>query len=104
MRTREIAKTASIVYGDYDKITTVGADAKKGAFISPMLLREDYPFKNTIVHETEAFGPVATLMPYKTIEEAVELAKMGKGSLVSSIVTNSDSIAKDYVIGAASHH
>ena len=104
MRTREIAKTASIVYGDYDKITTIGADASKGAFISPMLLREDHPFKNTIVHETEAFGPVATLMPYKTIEEAVELAKMGKGSLVCSIVTNSDSIAKDYVLGAASHH
>lgn len=104
MRTREIAKTASIVYGDYDKISTVGADASKGAFISPMLLREDNPFKNTVVHETEAFGPIATLMPYKNIDEAVELAKMGKGSLVSSIVTNSDVIAKDYVVNAASHH
>ena len=104
MRTREIAKTAAIVYGDYDKITTVGADAKKGAFISPMLLREDEPFKNTIVHETEAFGPVATIMPYKNLDEAVELAKLGKGSLVSSIVTNSDKIAKDYVVNAASHH
>jgi oxepin-CoA hydrolase/3-oxo-5,6-dehydrosuberyl-CoA semialdehyde dehydrogenase len=104
MRTREIAKTASIVYGDYDKITTVGADASKGAFISPMLLREDNPFKNIIVHETEAFGPIATLMPYKNIEEAIDLAKMGKGSLVSSIVTNSDKIAKEYVINAASHH
>jgi len=104
MRTREIAKTASIVYGDYDKITTVGADASKGAFISPMLLREDRPFQNTVVHETEAFGPIATIMPYKNIEEAVDLAKMGKGSLVSSIVTNSDKIAKDYVVNAASHH
>ncbi len=104
MRTKEIAKTASIVYGDYDKIATVGADASKGAFISPMLLREDSPFKNTLVHETEAFGPVATLMPYKNIAEAVELAKLGKGSLVSSIVTNSDIIAKDYVVNAASHH
>jgi oxepin-CoA hydrolase/3-oxo-5,6-dehydrosuberyl-CoA semialdehyde dehydrogenase len=104
MRTKEIAKTASIVYGDYDKITTVGADASKGAFISPMLLREDNPFKNILVHETEAFGPVATLMPYKNIDEAVELAKMGKGSLVSSIVTNSDKIAKEYVVNAASHH
>lgn len=104
MRTREIAKTAAIVYGDYDKIATVGADASKGAFISPMVLREDNPFKNTIVHETEAFGPVATIMPYKNIDEAIELARMGKGSLVSSIVTNSDAIAKEYVVGAASHH
>jgi oxepin-CoA hydrolase/3-oxo-5,6-dehydrosuberyl-CoA semialdehyde dehydrogenase len=104
MRTREIAKTAAIVYGDYDKISTVGADASKGAFISPMVLREDNPFTNTIVHETEAFGPVATLMPYKNMDEAIELARMGKGSLVSSIVTNSDKIAKEYVVGAASHH
>ena len=103
-RTREIARTAAIVYGDYDRIATVGADASKGAFISPMLLREDRPFDNILAHETEAFGPVATLMPYKNIEEAVDLAKMGKGSLVSSIVTNSDKIAKEYVINAASHH
>ena len=104
LRTKEIARTAAVVYGDYDKILTVGADAEKGAFISPMVLREDSPFKNTIVHETEAFGPVATLMPYKNIDEAIELARMGKGSLVSSIVTNSDVIAKNYVVGAASHH
>ncbi|WP_309642619.1 phenylacetic acid degradation bifunctional protein PaaZ [Flavobacterium sp.] len=104
MRTREIAQTAAIVYGDYDKITTIGADATKGAFISPMLLREDHPFKNTASHDTEAFGPVATIMPYKNLDEAIELAQMGKGSLVSSIVTNNDNIAKDYVINAASHH
>ena len=56
------------------------------------------------VHETEAFGPVSTLMPYKNLDEAIELAKMGKGSLVSSIATNDDQIAKNYVISAASHH
>ncbi len=104
MRTREIAQTAAIVYGDYDKITTIGADASKGAFIAPMLLREDHPFKNTASHDTEAFGPVATIMPYKNLDEAIELAQMGKGSLVSSIVTNDDNIAKEYVINAASHH
>lgn len=103
-RTKEIARTAQIVYGDFEGVSTIGADAAKGAFVRPILLREDAPFENTAVHETEAFGPVATLMPYKGIEEAVELAKMGKGSLVSSIVTNSDSIARDYVINAASHH
>ncbi len=104
MRTKEIARTASIVYGDYDKLATIGADANKGAFISPILLREDEPFKNTLVHETEAFGPVATIMPYKNVDEAIELAKMGKGSLVSSIVTFDDKIAKEYTINAASHH
>jgi len=100
----EIAKQAKIVYGNLDTIDTVGADAKKGAFISPILLREDHPFDNLAVHEQEAFGPVSTIMPYKSLDEAIELAKMGKGSLVSSIITNDDSIAKDYVVNAASHH
>lgn len=102
-RVSEIAKTASIVYGNFDTLELIGADSK-GAFISPMLLREEKPFENLTVHETEAFGPVSTIMPYKNLDEAIELAQMGKGSLVSSIVTNSDEIAKDYVVNAASHH
>src|SRR5690554_232672 len=103
-RVQELSKTASIVYGDLDKIETIGADAKKGAFLAPILLREDHPFKNLAVHETEAFGPVSTIMPYKNLDEAITLAHMGKGSLVSSIATYDDKIAKDYVINAASHH
>lgn len=103
-RVQELAKTASIVYGNLDKIETIGADAKKGAFLSPILLREDHPFKNLAVHETEAFGPVSTIMPYKNLDEAITLAQMGKGSLVSSIATYDNKIAKDYVINAASHH
>ena len=100
----DLAKEAQIVYGDLDKIETIGADSKQGAFISPILLRADHPFENTVIHEREAFGPVSTIMPYKTLEEAITLAQMGKGSLVSSIATNDDSIAKEYVINAASHH
>ncbi len=102
-RAHEIAKTAKIVYGDFEKLNLIGAN-DKGAFISPMVLREENPFSNLTAHETEAFGPVATIMPYKNLDEAIELARMGKGSLVSSIVTNSDEIAKEYVINAASHH
>lgn len=101
---QKIAKTANIVYGSLDEVETIGADAKKGAFIKPILLREDNPFKNEAAHITEAFGPVSTLMPYKNMDEAIELAQMGKGSLVSSIATYNDAIAKEYVIGAASHH
>jgi oxepin-CoA hydrolase/3-oxo-5,6-dehydrosuberyl-CoA semialdehyde dehydrogenase len=100
----DLAKEAEIVYGNLDKIDTIGADASKGAFISPIVLRTDHPFKNTIVHEREAFGPVSTIMPYRTLDEAVKLAQMGKGSLVSSIATFDDRIARDYVVNAASHH
>ncbi len=100
----DLAKEAQIVYGNLDKLETIGADAKKGAFITPILLRADHPFQNAVVHEREAFGPVSTIMPYKNLEEAIKLAEMGRGSLVSSIATNDDKIAKEYVINAASHH
>jgi oxepin-CoA hydrolase/3-oxo-5,6-dehydrosuberyl-CoA semialdehyde dehydrogenase len=100
----DLAKEAQIVYGSLDKIETIGADAKKGAFIGPILLRADRPFENTAIHEREAFGPVSTIMPYKNLDEAILLAQMGKGSLVSSIATNDDKIAKEYVVNAASHH
>ncbi|WP_034259441.1 phenylacetic acid degradation bifunctional protein PaaZ [Altibacter lentus] len=100
----KIAKTAQIVYGNVEEVTTVGADAKAGAFMKPILLREDDPLKNEAAHITEAFGPVSTLMPYKNLEEAITLSKMGKGSLVSSIITNDNKIAKEYTVSAATHH
>jgi len=100
----KIASTAEIVYGDLENVETIGADAEKGAFLKPILLRENDPFKNEAAHVIEAFGPVSTLMPYKDLNEAITLAQMGKGSLVSSIATFDDKIAKEYVIGAASHH
>ncbi|MGY0393179.1 phenylacetic acid degradation bifunctional protein PaaZ [Bizionia sp. KMM 8389] len=100
----DLSKEAQIVYGDLDVIKTMGADAKKGAFISPILLRADNPMTNKVIHEREAFGPVSTIMPYKNLDEAITLAQMGKGSLVSSIATHDNQIAKDYVVNAASHH
>ncbi|MAY83816.1 MAG: phenylacetic acid degradation bifunctional protein PaaZ [Flavobacteriales bacterium] len=103
-RVKELSKTAEIVYGDLDKVEVNGADAKKGAFLSPILMLEKDPRKNTAVHEVEAFGPVSTIMPYKDMDDAIELAQMGKGSLCASISTFDDSIARDFTVGAATHH
>ncbi|WP_158975394.1 phenylacetic acid degradation bifunctional protein PaaZ [Cellulophaga sp. L1A9] len=103
-RVAELAKTAEIIYGDFEKNEIIGGNYKDGAFLSPIVLREDNPFENLRVHDTEAFGPVSTIMPYKNLEEAITLAQMGKGSLVSSIVTNDDKIAKEYTINAAAYH
>lgn len=103
-RVAMLTKTADLVYGDMDKLQLIQADAEKGAFLPPMLLVEKEPHKNTAVHEVEAFGPVSTIMPYKNLDDAIELAKMGKGSLVCSIATFDDEIARKFVIGAASHH
>ena len=100
----EISKTAEIVYGDFNAVETINAVFEKGAFIKPILMRENEPFKNEAAHITEAFGPVSTLMPYRNLEEAIQLSKKGRGSLVSSIFTNDDRIATEYTIKAASHH
>lgn len=95
---------SQIVYGSLDSTEVVDADYNKGAFISPVLLLNEDPYRATAVHEVEAFGPVSTVMPYENMDDAIELSKMGKGSLVSSIVTADDRLAKAYVLGAASHH
>lgn len=100
----ELAETSEIVYGDLDNFDVLGANKEQGSFFAPILMRNDNPFSNESVHNVEAFGPVSTLLPYKGIDEAIQLAKMGKGSLVCSIVTGDDKVARDYVLGAASHH
>ncbi len=101
----EILKTGSeIVYGDPVKSELIDASYDHGAFMSPVLLLNRDPFKNTVTHEVEAFGPITTLMPYKTLDDAIALTKLGKGSLVCSITTADNRIARDFVLGAASHH
>ncbi len=99
-----LAKTQQIVIGDLENFEVIGADKEKGAFLAPIVFLNDDPFHKVDCHNVEAFGPVATIMPYKELEDAMELAKMGRGSLVCSIVTQDDSIATDFVLGTAVMH
>ncbi|HTL83270.1 MAG TPA: phenylacetic acid degradation bifunctional protein PaaZ [Bacteroidia bacterium] len=99
-----LSKSQKIIIGDFENFEVKGADKNKGAFMPPIIFLNEDPFKKTDVHSVEAFGPVSTIMPYKTTEEAIELARLGKGSLVSSIITADHKIAKQYVLGAASMH
>jgi oxepin-CoA hydrolase/3-oxo-5,6-dehydrosuberyl-CoA semialdehyde dehydrogenase len=99
-----LKESQEIVFGNLDEFDLVGADKSKGAFFSPILFRNSDPFTKTACHDIEAFGPVSTIMPYKTMEDAIRLAKMGKGSLVSSIVTPDNNEATEFVLGAASMH
>lgn len=103
-KVKKLSKSQEIVFGSLDNFDVVGADKDKGAFISPILFLNDDPFNKIDCHNIEAFGPVSTIIPYKNIEEAIELAKMGKGSLVCSIITNDMKIAEQFVLGAASMH
>jgi len=100
----QLSKSQEIIFGDLSNFEVVGADKEKGAFLPPILFLNNDPFNKIDCHNLEAFGPVSTLMPYKGIEEAIELANMGKGSLVCSIVTADDAIAKEFVMGAAANH
>lgn len=99
-----LAQSQQIVFGNLEDFEVIGANKNAGAFFPPVLFRNENPFTSTAVHDIEAFGPVATIMPYKDIQTAIDLAKMGKGSLVSSIVTPSNQEAVEYVVGAASMH
>jgi oxepin-CoA hydrolase/3-oxo-5,6-dehydrosuberyl-CoA semialdehyde dehydrogenase len=101
---KKLLASSRILYGSMDSVELIDADAEKGAFLSPLLLLNETPFKSEEPHTIEAFGPVSTLMPYKSMADAIELSKKGRGSLCSSIVTASPVFARQYVLGAATHH
>jgi len=100
----ELMTFSQMVYGDLDSFEVTHGSKEKGAYMAPILLRNDRPFEQIGTHEIEAFGPVSTMMPYHDLDEAIELARKGKGSLCSSIVTFDDRIAREYVVNAATHH
>ena len=103
-KVNELAESQDIIYGDLENFDVVGANKNKGAFFPPILFLNDNPFEKTDCHIIEAFGPVSTILPYKNLDEAIELARMGKGSLVCSIVTSDDNIAREFTVNAASMH
>jgi oxepin-CoA hydrolase/3-oxo-5,6-dehydrosuberyl-CoA semialdehyde dehydrogenase len=103
-RIGDLSSEAEIVYGGSDDFEVVDADARKGAFFMPTLLHCEKPFASAAVHSVEAFGPVSTVLPYDTLDEAIELARMGEGSLAGSIVSNDDAVARELLLGTAAYH
>ncbi|MCC7302888.1 MAG: phenylacetic acid degradation bifunctional protein PaaZ [Bacteroidia bacterium] len=103
-KVEQLSRSQKLIIGDFEKFEVKGADRQKGAFMPPVIFFNPDPFNKTDCHSIEAFGPVSTLMPYNTLGDAVELAKLGKGSLVSSIVTADEKAARAYVLNAASMH
>jgi oxepin-CoA hydrolase/3-oxo-5,6-dehydrosuberyl-CoA semialdehyde dehydrogenase len=103
-RIDDLATEADIVYGGREDFEVVDADAKKGAFFMPTLLHCQKPMRSSAVHSVEAFGPVSTVLPYDTLDEAIELARMGEGSLAGSIITNDNDVARELVLGTAAYH
>jgi len=100
----KLRQDAEVVYGDPQYCEALDADGERGAFMSPIVLSCERPFASQVVHNVEAFGPVSTLMPYSNIDEMLELARLGRGSLVASVVTHDADFAREAVVGLAPHH
>jgi oxepin-CoA hydrolase/3-oxo-5,6-dehydrosuberyl-CoA semialdehyde dehydrogenase len=103
-RIRELRRETDLVSGDPDRLAPVGADRDRGAFVPPTLLWCRRPESARAIHEVEAFGPVCTVVPYRAIEDAVEFARRGAGSLAGSVFTADDAIAAQLVVGLAPYH
>jgi oxepin-CoA hydrolase / 3-oxo-5,6-dehydrosuberyl-CoA semialdehyde dehydrogenase len=100
---KALEDAATIVFGDPEHVEVTGADAERGAFLSPILLQAQ-DARRPELHEVEAFGPVSTLIGYTTTADVIELAALGKGSLVGSVVTEDQDFACDIVLGTAPWH
>lgn len=103
-RVAELRKEAELIYGDAANFEVLGGDREKGAFFPTTLLYCDSPFDRKAPHDVEAFGPVTTIMPYRSVDEAIGLAALGKGSLCGSLFTGDDSVARTIVLGIGPHH
>jgi oxepin-CoA hydrolase/3-oxo-5,6-dehydrosuberyl-CoA semialdehyde dehydrogenase len=100
---KALEDAATVVFGDPEHVNVQGADAERGAFLSPILLRA-HETRRPELHEVEAFGPVSTLIGYDGTQDVIALAALGKGSLVGSIVTEDPAFARDVILGTAPWH
>ena len=99
-----IGSEAERVYGDPDNFDVTGADANKGAFLPPMLYHCASPDTAERIHDTEAFGPVSTIMGYRDLGHAISLVNRGQGSLVASVITHDAQVAREVAVGAGAFH
>ncbi len=101
-RISELRREADRVSGA--KLEPLGADVERGAFIAPTLLIARDPARAQHVHTVEAFGPVCTILPYTGTAEAVDFARRGEGSLVASVFTADEAVARELALGLAPWH
>ncbi len=80
-----------------------GVNVDRGAFMAPTVLRA-HDARAVAIHSVEAFGPVTTVITYDGLDDAVELAAAGRGSLVATVATADDDEAAKLTLGIAAHH
>lgn len=99
-----LRRSCEVLSGGEQEFECLGGDREKGAFFPATLLHCQNPIDAAEPHEVEAFGPVSALMPYRDLDEALLLAKKGRGSLVGSVFTADDAEARHLILGAAPWH
>ena len=99
-----LIRSCEILYGGSREFEVKGGDRDKGAFFPSTLLYCEQALTATEPHDVEAFGPVCTVVPYRNIDEAVVLAKKGRGSLVGSVFTGDDAEARQIILDTAAWH
>jgi len=97
-----LAAENEIVFGRLDgQGEAKASNPLAGAFFAPVLFRNEDPFGKQSAHQIEAFGPVSTLMPYRSLQEAAEIVALGRGSLVTSFVSADRDAARAFTLEAA---
>lgn len=99
-----ILQDSEVAYGSNSDFALIGGSKEKGAFFAPMVLLCNDPLNKKAPHDVEAFGPITTILPYKNMEETIEIVKLGKGSLVGSVFTADNNFGRDIVYNTASYH
>jgi oxepin-CoA hydrolase/3-oxo-5,6-dehydrosuberyl-CoA semialdehyde dehydrogenase len=103
-RVAELHREAELVAGDLGRFEVRDADRERGAFVPPLLLLCNDVKGARAIHEVEAFGPVATVLPYRDTAQAIGLARRSAGSLAASVFTADDALAAQIVLGLAPYH
>ena len=103
-RVRQLEKTSEKVFEYANEYKHNGRSIKDGAFFNPTLLACRSPLTSSGPHDIEAFGPVSTVMGYHSLDEAIELVRKGRGSLVGSFFSNDDALTKKFTLGIAPYH
>jgi acyl-CoA reductase-like NAD-dependent aldehyde dehydrogenase len=99
-----LKQEADVIFGQSGDFAPLGDNVDNGSFFQPTLFRCDKPLEASRIHDTEVFGPVATVMPYQREPGVWELAERGGGSLAGSVFSNDDDFAARATLALAPTH
>jgi 3,4-dehydroadipyl-CoA semialdehyde dehydrogenase len=97
-------RTEADVLHDGATHALVDADPAIAACVGPTLLGARRRKDAQVLHAVEVFGPVATLMPYDTLDDALSLIRRGEGSLVTSLYADDPAFIASAALELASSH